>query len=123
MKYPGGVIFFILLTGALFGQARFEGIFTVHFTSEKKEALTLEVKAKDSLIYLKPVVAKAGKYDHYILNLSSRDFYTVSKPDKKVVIKYNLDTLLALYEKEDLKEGFTIHSPLVFKPADKTKDE
>jgi hypothetical protein len=123
MKKLFGLLFLVLLSNFLFADNGFEGSFTVQFTNEKKAASKMEIKVKDSLIYLKHLQGGLAKYDHYLVNLNTRDFYTISKTDKKVIIKYNLDKLLELYEKENLKEGFTIQSPLVFKTADKIKEE
>jgi hypothetical protein len=121
MKNFSSLLLLILLSGFLFSQVPFQGTFTVAFTNEQKETNRLEVKVRDTLVYLKSISEQPTKYDHYILNLASRDFYTVSGPDKKVTIKYNLDKLLALYEKEQLKEGFTVKSPIAFQPADKLR--
>jgi hypothetical protein len=123
MKNPLGFLFLIFFSHSLFADKGFEGTFTVQFTNEKKEASKMEIKVKDSLVYLKHLQGGLERYDHYLLNLNTKDFYTVSKDDKKVIIKYNLDQLLGLYEKEKLKEGFSINSPILFKPADKLRRE
>ena len=121
-KHLFGTALCILLSSFLMARG-YQGTFLVDFKGEKKETLKLEIKVADSLVYLKHQQGGNPKYDHYILNLASGDFYTVSKPDKKVVIKYKLDRLLELYDKEGLKEGYTRNSLLTFKPTEKTKEE
>src|SRR5438105_4571012 len=102
----------IVLFFTSFSQSGFEGIFAVEYKNEKGESTKMNVKVKDKMVYLKNTEGDNGKYDYSVLNLHKRDFYTVSKPDKKVIIKYNLDKLLEIYEKEDLKEGYKRNSEL-----------
>jgi hypothetical protein len=55
------------------------------------------------------------------LNLRTGELLTVSTPDKKVAIKYNLDQLLGYYDHNKLKEGFRKNYEFTFKISDKTK--
>ncbi len=116
-------LLFILLGFGLQAQTSFEGTFAVTYKNEKGSLSKTELKVKDQLVYLKPFEGGLAKYDYYVLNLGTHEFFTVSKPDKKVVIKYNLDKLLDIYDKNNLKEGFRIKSPVNFKASDKSKEE
>lgn len=116
-------LLFILLCFGSSAQTPFEGVFAVAYKNEKGNTSKTEIKVKDQLVYFKNIEGGVAKYDYYVLNLTTREFFTVSKSDKKVIIKYNLDKLLELYDKNNLKEGFRIKSPISFKSADKTKEE
>ncbi|MFN8322011.1 MAG: hypothetical protein U0T74_05085 [Chitinophagales bacterium] len=116
-------LLFILLGLYLSAQTAFEGTLTVTYKNDKGVASKTEVKVKDQLVYLKNITGGVAKYDYYVLDLTTREFFTVSKSDKKVIIKYHIDKLLELYDKNNLKEGFSIKSPISFKSADKTKEE
>ncbi len=116
--------FLVLLCARFtFAQNSFEGSFDVEYRNEKKEVSKLAIKVKDNWVHLKNTQGGIAKYDYYLLNLESGEFYTVSTKDKKIIIKYNLEKLLEFYEREGLKEGYKQTSDIEFKSTDKTKDE
>lgn len=105
------------------GENTFEGSYTIEYKNEKGNTINLQVSVKDSMVVFKNIQGGHSKYSSYILNLNSNRLITVSKADKKVAIAYPLSKLLAMYEKENLKDGYRIYSDVVFKPTDKIKEE
>src|ERR1043165_1487613 len=98
----------VLLVNFLMAQNNFEGIFSVEYQNENKEISVVEVRVKDQLIYLKNTRGGVARYDHYLMNLSTREFQAVSTASKKVVMKFDIDKLMDIYEKDQLKEGFKV---------------
>jgi hypothetical protein len=104
-------------------QSTFEGTITVIYTSEKSTTVMCDIKAKGDDIYIKQNENGNPKYDRFVINLASRELYTISGRDKRVIIKYHLDSLLAYYSANKLKEGFELKPDVDFKVTDKTKKE
>jgi hypothetical protein len=100
-----------------------QNVFSIEYKNEKGTVAKAELKASDKMIYIKNLQGGNEKYSFYILNLDTKDFFTVSKPEKKTVIKYQLDQLLDMYDKDELKEGFKTNPDLSFKATEKTKEE
>ena len=107
----------------LFAQNSFEGTLNIIYTNDKSETVLCEIKVKGNDVYLKQVQNGNQKYDRFVINLQSRELYTISAHDRKVIIKYNLDSLLNFYDKNKLKEGFSLYPEFSFKQVDKTKTE
>lgn len=123
MKKIASTFFTLLLTVVLFAQGAFEGTLTVTYKNEKDDNVVAEIKVKDKQVYIKQTLNGNKKYSHFIVNLQTRDFYTVSNADSKIVIQYNLDKILEFYETNKLKEGYKRNSGLALKATDKTKEE
>lgn len=104
-------------------QSSFEGTITVFYTDEKATTTICEIKAKGDDVYIKQNENGNAKYDRFVINLASRDLYTISARDRKVIIKYNLDSLLAFYSSNKLKDGFELKTGLTFTATDKIKKE
>lgn len=114
----------LLLLISCIGLAQsFEGTFVVTYKNDKGVISKAEIKVKDQQLRIKNIVGGVAKYDCYLLNLATHDFYTVSTADKKVAIKYNADKLLALYDQNQLKENFRVKPELSYKPTEKIKEE
>ncbi|MFN8285169.1 MAG: hypothetical protein U0V74_00350 [Chitinophagales bacterium] len=110
---------FLLLQQTVFAQSTFEGSLSISFKNEKNATTQTDVKVKGAEVYIKQSVNGNAKYDHFVINLKTRELYTVSAASKKVIIKYQLDSLLAFYERENLKEGFVRNFPAELKLTDK----
>jgi len=123
MKKFFATLFIAFAVTFAFAQNTFEGTLNVTYKNDKEQSVIAEVKVKGDLVYIKQKTNGVKKYDHFILNLKTKDFYTVSLPDKKVYIKYNLDKLINFYNDNDLKEGYSKDYNLTFKLSDKTKVE
>lgn len=117
------VLLFVFVSAFAVSENTFEGTCLLEFKNEKGEISKLSVSVKDSLVLVKNVAGGNTKYASYVLNMNSNELITISKPDKKVAIKYPLNKLLALYEKNHLKEGYKVSSEISFKSTDKIKDE
>lgn len=104
-------------------QSTFEGTITVIYTSEKSTTVMCDIKAKGDDIYIKQNENGNAKYDRFVINLATRELFTISGRDKRVIIKYHLDSLLAYYSANQLKEGFVLKPDVDFKVTDKTKVE
>lgn len=116
-------LFLTLFTISLFAQPKFEGTLNVFYTNEKSETILCEVKVKGDDVYIKQNESGNKKYDRFVINLQSRELFTISAHDKKVIIKYHLDSLLNYYDRNNLKEGFSMNPGFGFKLADKTKND
>lgn len=116
-------LFLLLFSASLFAQTSFEGTVNVFYTNEKSETVTCEIKIKGNDVYLKQSENGNKKYDRFVINLQSRGLFTISAHDKKVIIKYNLDSLLSYYDRNNLKEGFMLNPNFNFKAADKVKTD
>lgn len=116
-------LFLLLFSASLFAQTSFEGTVNVIYTNEKSETVACEIKVKGDDVYLKQNENGNRKYDRFVINLQSRELFTISAHDKKVIIKYNLDSLLSYYDRNNLKEGFLLNSNFNFKAADKAKTD
>jgi hypothetical protein len=114
-------LFFFAVT--LFAQNNFEGTLTVTYTSGKEQPVIADVKIKGHQVYIKQKQNGNAKYDFFVLDLQTKIFYTVSAPDKKVIISYDYDKLAKYYEAHNLKEGYKTDYKLAFKQTDKTKEE
>lgn len=114
-------IFFLF--SALQSQNSFEGTLNVLYANDKGETILCEIKIKDDDVYLKQVQNGNAKYDRFVINLKSRDLFTVSAHDKKITIKYQLDSLLNFYDRNNLKEGFVLYPKFNFKISDKAKTD
>ncbi len=117
------VLFLISFSFNLFAQVPFEGTLNVFYINEKSTTVLCEVKIKGSDVYLKQNENGNTKYDRFVINLQSRELFTISTHDRKVIIKYHLDSLLSYYDRNKLKEGFSLNPELSFKNADKAKTE
>lgn len=116
-------IFALVLTLGMYAQNSFEGSFTVTYKNEKDETVVAEIKAKGDNIRIKQTQNGNKKYDYFLVNLKTKDFYTVAASENKIAIKYNLDGILAFYEKNNLKAGYVRNSNIGLKATDKTKEE
>jgi len=114
-------VLFLLFSAKLFAQNTFEGSMDVFYTNEKNTTIVCEIKVKGDEVYLKQNEYGNSKYDRFVINLKSRELYTISTAAKKVIIKYNLDSLVNYYDRNNLKKEFALYTGLNFKPADKTK--
>ena len=112
-----------LFFGSLFAQNMFEGSIDVLYTNEKTTTILCEIKVKGDDVYLKQNENGNSKYDRFVINLKSRELFTISKSDKKVIIKYNFDSLVNYYSRNNLKEGFAVNPGFSFKISDKAKTE
>lgn len=110
---------FLMLQQFAFAQTGFEGTMAVTYKNEKNQSTVTEVKVKGKEVYIKQTQNGNKKYDHFVVNLETRELFTVSTESKKVIIKYNLDSLLAFYERENLKEGYVRYYPAEMKLTDK----
>lgn len=113
----------ILFCNILIAQSNFEGTLTVTYTNGKEQPVVADVKIKGHQVYIKQKQNGNTKYDFFVLDLQTKIFYTVSTPDKKVIISYDYDKLAKYYEAHNLKEGYKTDYKLAFKPTDKTKEE
>ncbi|MCX6065049.1 MAG: hypothetical protein NT121_04750 [Chloroflexi bacterium] len=93
------------------------------YTNEKSTTILCEIKIKGSDVYIKQNENGNKKYDRFVINLQSRELFTISAHDRKVIIKYNLDSLLSYYDRNNLKEGFSLNPGFTFKIADKAKTD
>ena len=116
-------LFLTLFTISLFAQTKFEGTLNIFYTNEKSETILCEVKVKGDDVYIKQNESGNKKYDRFVMNLQSRELFTISAHDKKVIIKYHLDSLLSYYDRNNLKEGFSMNPGFGFKVAEKTKND
>ncbi len=123
MKNFFSLLFTFLFSCSLFAQESFEGSLDVFYVNEKGTTITCEIKVKGDEVYLKQNENGNSKYDRFVIDLKTRDLYTISTSAHKVIIKYNLDSLLAFYDKNNLKEGFSLNPGFSFKVADKPKNE
>ena len=112
-----------LFFGSLFAQNLFEGSIDVLYTNEKATTILCEIKVKGDDVYLKQNENGNSKYDRFVINLKSRELFTISKSDKKVILKYNFDSLVNYYSRNNLKEGFVVNPGFNFKISDKAKTE
>ncbi len=113
----------LLFSVTIFAQTSFEGTLNVFYTNEKGESILCEIKVKGDDVYIKQNENGNKKYDRFVINLQSRELFTISAHDRKVVIKYHLDSLLSYYDRNNLKEGFVLNPAFGFKAADKTKTD
>lgn len=107
----------------IFAQTGFEGQLTVTYKTEKEQPVVAELKIKGNEVYIQQTHNGNKKYDFFILHLDTKDFYTVSTADKKVIIKYNMAQLIDFYVANKLKEGYQKSYDLNFKATDKSKEE
>ncbi len=114
---------FLMLQQFAFAQSAFEGTLAITHKNEKNQSTVTEVKVKGKEVYVKQTQNGNKKYDHFVVNLATRELFTVSTESKKVIIKYNLDSLLAFYERENLKEGYTRNYPAEMKLTDKATEK
>lgn len=113
----------ILLSGYAGAQKPFEGSIDVFYINEKNTTILCEIKVKGDEVYIKQGENGNAKYDRFVINLKSRELYTISTAYRKVIIKYNLDSLISFYDKNKLKEDFSLNPGISFKAADKPKTE
>ena len=116
-------LFLLLFPVSVFAQTSFEGTLNVFYTNEKGESILCEIKVKGDDVYIKQNENGNKKYDRFVINLQSRELFTISAHDRKVVIKYHLDSLLSYYDRNNLKAGFVLNPAFGFKAADKTKTD
>lgn len=107
----------------LSAQNSFEGTLNVFYTNDNSETVLCEIKIKGDDVYLKQLQNGNKKYDRFVINLKSRDLFTVSTHEKKITIKYQLDSLLNFYDRNKLKDGFVLHPDFDFKISDKAKTD
>lgn len=109
----------LFFSSQLFSQSGFEGIISVLLKNEKGIETKTEIKVRGENVFINQTENGNKKYDHFVLNLATRDFYTVSTEEKKIVIKYQLDSLLNFYSRNNIKEDFTLNLGYNFKLTDK----
>lgn len=117
------LICFSLSLQFLSAQKSFEGALTITYQTDKEPAVVTEVKIKGQQVYIKQIQNGNKKYDFFVLDTLTKDFYTVSAADKKVVIRYNYQTLTQFYELNKLKAGYHTNYNFSFKQTDKIKEE
>ncbi|MCW5907888.1 MAG: hypothetical protein KIS94_08520 [Chitinophagales bacterium] len=115
--------FVVFSVAVIMAQPSFEGVLTVTYTIGKDAPAVAELRVKDTQVYIKQKQNGNPKYDFFILDTETKDFYTVSTPDKKVMIKYKYDKLTEYYEEKNLKENYRKDYKLAFKQTDKTREE
>ncbi len=123
MRNPLLLLLLVFISGYLAAQAPFEGSIDVFYINEKNTTILCEIKVKGDEVYLKQNENGNTKYDRFVINLKSRELYTISTSARKVIIKYNLDSLVGYYAKNNLKEGFTLNPGFAFKAGEKPKSE
>ncbi len=123
MKSVLSVFLCLFVFSFLRAQNSFEGTLNVFYTNDKGETVLCEIKIKGDDVYLKQLQNGNKKYDRFVINLKSRELFTVSAHDKKITIKYQLDSLLNFYDRNNLKEGFALHPDFNFKISDKAKTD
>lgn len=107
----------------LTAQNSFEGQATITYKAGKEDIAEAQLTMKGAQVYLKQTKNGNSKYDGFLLNLATKDFYTISTADKKVIIKYNFDKLTNFYEAHKLKEGYREKYGVSYKTTDKVKEE
>ncbi len=113
--------FFFCVTA--FSKEIFEGTYSLTFKNGAGQISKLHISVKDSLVLIKNTEGGNPKYSHYIIDLRTGELTTVSQPDKKVAIVYPLYKLMALYEKNKLKDNYKINSGITPKPNGQLKEE
>lgn len=107
----------------IFAQSGFEGQLTVTYKVDKEQPVVAQLKIKGNQVHIQQTQNGNKKYDFFIVDLSTKDFYTVSTADKKVIIKYRFDQLIDFYVANKLKEGYQKSYDFNFKATDKSKEE
>lgn len=123
MKYLFSVSLLLLTLLHLHAQTGFEGSIDVYYTNSQNSTVICDIMIKGDEAYLKQNENGNSKYDRFVINLKSRELFTVSTASKKVIIKYQLDSLLNFYQKHQLKENFEVHPTFNYKNAGKTKHD
>lgn len=116
-------VFSVFALQLLWAQRNFEGTLNINYQKDNEAAVITEVKIKGPQVYIKQTQNGNKKYDFFVLDLYTQDFYTVSTADKKVVIRYNYETLTDFYEANKLKEGYHKAYNFSFKQTEKNKEE
>ena len=116
-------LFLFLFSVSVFAQTSFEGTLNIFYTNEKSESILCEIKVKGNDVYIKQNENGNKIYDRFVINLQSRELYTISAHDRKVIIKYHIDSLLSYYDRNNLKEGFVLTPAFGFKATDKAKTD
>lgn len=116
-------VFSVFALQLLWAQRSFEGTLSINYQKDNEAAVITEVKIKGPQVYIKQTQNGNKKYDFFVLDLYTQDFYTVSTADKKVVIRYNYETLTDFYEANKLKEGYHKAYNFSFKQTEKNKEE
>lgn len=122
MKNMIRLMLMLFLPVAVMAQTTFEGTITLTYKNEKEKNVITQVKVKDNKAYIKQTENGNKKYDYFVVDLTTKDLYTVSTSDKKVVIKYNLDQLVEFYDANELKDGYKKDYGLDFKLTDKNSE-
>ena len=121
MKTIASLILLLFLSLVAVAQNTTEGTYVIDYKTDDKTTAKMEVKVAGDWVYFKNLAGGINKYSHFTLNTKTRTFYTFSKPEKKVLIQYNIDKLLSFYEKKGIKSGYKINSSLTFKPTEQVK--
>lgn len=106
-----------------FSKEIFEGTYSLTFKSAEGRVSKLDILVKDSLVLVKNTEGGNPKYAYYIIDYRTGELTTVSQPDKKVAIVYPISKLLALYEKNKLKDDYKMSSEILAKPNGQLKEE
>lgn len=99
----------IICLGSFFSACAFEGTITVNFKKDKEEHI-LELRIKDNNVWMVSRFGGNKKYGGYLMDLNTREFYTLSAQGKKVIIQYHADTLIRFYEQQGFKQGLSAGS-------------
>lgn len=109
-------LLFSAFTNILFA---FTGVVKIDYETGKGKTHT-DLYFKGDSVYIKQTAGGNDKYDYFLLNLKTGDFFTVSKADKKVAIKYNFDKLVDYYDANKLKSGYAKDYCISYKLNEKT---
>lgn len=98
----------------------FTGVVRIDYENGTTKTHT-DLYFKGDSVYVKQTAGGNEKYDYFLLNLKTRELYTVSKDDKKVAVKYNFDKLIDFYAANNLKKGYAKDYGITYKLNEKTQ--
>ena len=102
---------FLLIIVYTSGQAQsFEGILEIDYRNESGARNAIDVYVKGNKFYMRKVFGGCDRYNAYILDTRTRILSCLSPQSPRTALSLDIDKILGIYEKKQLKPGYQIHT-------------
>ena len=99
----------------------FEGILQIDFRNESGTKNAVDVYVKGDKFYIKKVFGGCDRYDSYILDTKNSMLSCLSPQSPKTALSLDIEKVLNIYEKKELKPAFKMHISHPFTSSNASK--
>jgi hypothetical protein len=114
------VLFISIFCTHACGQA-FEGVLKIDYLDEAGRKNAVDVYVKKDKFFIKKIFGGCDRYDYYIYDTRLHALWCMSPQNPQTALRLNIDQILDIYEKKQLKPNYEIHATQLYTPTNNTK--